>query len=235
MIELFVTPAGIPKHLDRNRPVVIIDIFRASTSIAAALAAGAKEVRFAGSMAEATRLKKKYKGRAIMAGERRGLRIAGYDLGNSPREMTPEALTGRTVVFNSTNGTRMLKRFADFRHVAVGSLVSLSATVRFIRQFTTDPIICCAGREGYFSGEDTLAAGLIISRLDPAVPRDDASLAAGRLVVHGDDEWRLWAKDSLHGRYLNSLGFGDDLDFCLDVDRYDFVPVKKGSALVRWT
>lgn len=234
MIELFLVPAGIPKYLDRDRPVVIIDIFRASTSIAAALAAGAKEVRFAGSIAEASRMKKTFKGRAIMAGERRGLRIAGYDLGNSPWEMTPDILAGGTVIFNSTNGTRMLKRFADFRHVAVGSLVSLAATVRFIAQHTTDPILCCAGREGYFSGEDTLAAGMIVSRLDPTVPRDDAALAAERLVGGAGEAWRQWAQDSFHGRYLTSLGLGEDLDFCLDIDRYDFVPVKRGNAVICW-
>lgn len=233
MIELFVTPAGIPNHLDRNRPVVVIDVFRASTSIAAALAAGAKEVRFAGSTAEAARLRDICRGRVVMAGERKGFRIRGYDLGNSPREMTPERLNGRRVVFNSTNGTRLLKRFADFRRVAVGSLVSLSATVRFITECAADPILCCAGREGYFSGEDTLAAGLIVSRLDPALPRDDAAAAAERLAVGSGKAWRRWAKESFHGRYLTSIGLGDDLDVCLDVDRYDFVPVKKGSALVR--
>ncbi|MDD4050418.1 MAG: 2-phosphosulfolactate phosphatase, partial [candidate division Zixibacteria bacterium] len=159
--------------------------------------------------------------------------ISGYDLGNSPREMTPDILAGRTVVFNSTNGTRLLKRFADFRHVAVGSLVSLSATMRFIAQYKADPIVCCAGREGFFSGEDTLAAGLIISRLDSAISRDDAALAAERLVGGAGETWRQWVRDSFHGRYLISLGFGEDLDFCLDVDRYDFVPVKAGSAIIR--
>lgn len=232
MIELFVTPAGLPNHLDRNRPVVVIDIFRASTSITAALAAGAKEVYFAGSLAEAARLRNKFKGRAVMAGERKGFRIPGYDLGNSPREMTPEILAGRIAVFNSTNGTRLLKRVADFRHVVVGSLVSLAATVRFINGHRADPILCCAGREGYFSGEDTLAAGLIISRLDSAITRDDASSAAERLAAGSRRTWRRWAKDSFHGRYLTSIGLGDDLDFCLEVDRYDFVPVKKGRALV---
>jgi 2-phosphosulfolactate phosphatase len=233
MIELFVTPAGIPSHLDRNRPVVVIDVFRASTSITAALAAGAKAVCFAGSMTEAARLRKKLKGRAVMAGERKGFRIPGYDLGNSPREMTADVLAGKMAVFNSTNGTRLLKRFADFRHVAVGSLVSLSATVRFIAAYVADPIICCAGREGYFSGEDTLAAGMIISRLDPAIPRDDAALAAERSAIGLGNAWQRWAKDSFHGRYLASIGLGDDLDVCLDVDRYDFVPVKRGGAIVR--
>jgi 2-phosphosulfolactate phosphatase len=233
MIELFVVPAGIPKYLDRDRPVVIIDVFRASTSIAAALAAGAKEARFAGSMAEAARLKRQFKGRAIMAGERKGLRIPGYDLGNSPREMIPDVLAGRPVIFNSTNGTKLLKRFADFRHVAVGSPVTLTATVRFLTGYKQDPILCCAGREGFLSGEDTLAAGQIIARLDPAIPRDDAALAAERLAVGAGEAWRQWARDSFHGRYLVSLGFGEDLDFCLDVDRYDFVPVKAGRAVIR--
>ncbi len=233
MVELYLIPAGIPDDLDRNRPVVIIDIFRASTSIAAALDAGAGEVYVAGSMEDAESLKRKL-GDVIMAGERGGLRIDGYDLGNSPREMTPEAVAGRAVIFNSTNGTKLLRRFAGFPHVMVGSFVCLSAVISYLGKFESDPIFCCAGQVGKFSTEDTLAAGHIISRLDRSDDDlDDASLFARRMIDRAGDEWLPWAKNSSHGRYLATLGLADDLDFCLTLDKYDFVPILSEGRIVR--
>ena len=234
MIELYVIPAGIPDDLDRSRPVVVIDVFRASTSITAALHAGAEVVYVAGSRAEADDLKSQIGGRIVMAGERKGFKIPGYDLGNSPREMTPETVGGRPVIFNSTNGTKLLRRLAGFEHVAVGSLVSLSATLAYAAQFETHPIICCAGREGTFSAEDILAAGLLISKLRPSDgDLDDAATFARRLVESSGEKWRDWAKSSFHGRYLASIGLADDLDYCLTVDRFDFVPVLSGDKIVR--
>ena len=234
MIELYVIPAGIPDDLDRSRPVVVIDVFRASTSITAALYAGATAIHVAGSMDEAEGLKRQLGDRAVLAGERKGLKIPGYDLGNSPREMTPDTVGGRTVIFNSTNGTKLLRRLAGFEHVAVGSLVSLSATLSYATQFNVHPIICCAGREGTFSAEDTLAAGLLISKLRPSDgDLDDAATFARRLVESSGEKWRDWAKSSFHGRYLASIGLADDLDYCLTVDRFDFVPVLSGDKIVR--
>jgi 2-phosphosulfolactate phosphatase len=233
MVELYLIPAGIPDDLDRSRPVVIIDIFRASTSIAAALDSGAKEAYVAGSMEDAESLKHKL-GDVVLAGERHGLRIDGYDLGNSPREMTPQAVAGRAVIFNSTNGTKLLRRFADFPHVLVGSFVCLSAVISYLGKFASDPIFCCAGQVGKFSAEDTLAAGYIISRLGRSDDDlDDASLFARRMIDTAGEKWTQWAKNSSHGRYLATLGLADDLDFCLTVDKYDFVPTLSDGRIGR--
>jgi len=234
MLELYNIPAGIPENLDRNRPVVVIDIFRASTSITAALASGAREIYVAGSRAEAENLKRQIGPEVVMAGERSGFKIEGYDLGNSPREMTPDKVAGRPVIFNSTNGTKLLRRFAEFKHVAVGSIVALSATVKYLAGFKADPIIACAGREGTFSAEDTLAAGLIISRLPKdKIKLDDAAGCVGRLVELSDGRWLEWAKNSFHGRYLASIGLAEDLDFCLTTDSHDFVPVMSAGKLIK--
>lgn len=234
MLELYQIPAGIPENLDRNRPVVVIDIFRVSTSITVALSNGAREIHVAGSRAEAEKLKKEIGPGVVMAGERAGLKIEGYDLGNSPREMNPEKVSGRPVIFNSTNGTKLLRRFADFEHVGVGSLVSLSATVKYLTNFNTDPVLACAGREGTFSAEDTLAAGLIISRLEKSdTDLDDASISARRLVELSEGRWREWARNSFHGHYLASIGLADDLDVCLSIDAHDFIPIKPGEVIVR--
>jgi 2-phosphosulfolactate phosphatase len=234
MIELCFIPVGIPDNLDRNRPVVVVDIFRASTSIAAALHSGADAVYVAGSMKEADALKQQIGGNVVLAGERGGLRIEGYDLGNSPREMTPDAVAGRHVIFNSTNGTKLLRRFAGFQSVVVGSFVCLSALVSYLGKCGGDPILCCAGQSGKFSTEDALAAGFIISRLDrPDADLDDAGLFARRMVGMAGDAWKDWARNSSHGHLLASLGLADDLDFCLTIDKYDFVPVLDGDRIRR--
>jgi 2-phosphosulfolactate phosphatase len=234
MVELYLIPAGIPDNLDRNRPVVIIDIFRASTSIAAALHSGAADIRVAESMEDAENLKHRSGGDVVMAGERGGLRIEGYDLGNSPREMTPEAVADRTVIFNSTNGTKLLRRFIDFPHVAVGSFVCLSAVLSYLGKLEADPIICCAGQLGKFSAEDTLAAGHIIAKLRrPDDQLDDASLFARRMVDIAGERWKDWAENSSHGQLLASLGVAADLDFCLTIDKYDFVPIINGDRILR--
>lgn len=234
MVELYLIPAGIPDDLDRNRPVVIFDIFRASTSIAAALHSGARDIYVAGSMEDAEAIKHKLGENVVLAGERGGLRIEGYDLGNSPREMTSDAVANQTVIFNSTNGTKLIRRFADFPQVAVGSFVCLSAVLSYLGTCDTDPILCCAGQLGKFSVEDTLAAGLVVSRLGrPDNHLDDASLFARRMVDHAGEKWRDWAKHSSHGQLLASLGLADDLDFCLTIDKFDFVPVLRDNRISR--
>lgn len=233
MIELFNLPADIPDNLDRKRPVVVIDIFRASTSIAAALASKAKEIHVAGSKEEAEFLKQKIGGDVVLAGEREGFKIEGYDLGNSPLEMIPERVSGHPVIFNSTNGTRLLRRFADFENVAIGSLVSLTAVVSYLGGFDNHPVLCCAGREGKFSAEDTLAAGMVLSHLEwQPEEMDDAANFTRRLVETSEGKWREWARNSFHGRYLASIGLADDLEFCLTVDKFDFLPVKSKDIFV---
>ncbi|MEZ5357875.1 MAG: 2-phosphosulfolactate phosphatase [Candidatus Zixiibacteriota bacterium] len=234
MIELYTVPAGIPDEIEHDRPVVVLDIFRASTSIAAALNAGASRIYFAGSIAEAEAIKAERGGDVIMAGERKGYRIEGYDLGNSPREMTPDILSGRDVIFNSTNGTKLLRRFENSQHVIVGSFVCLDAVVTYVHAFAQDPIVCCAGTVGKFSGEDTLAAGMIISHLHRMGRKgDDASDFARRLVENHPGQWREWAIQSKHGCYLASIGLAEDLEYCTELNRFSFMAIKEGEAIVR--
>lgn len=234
MIELYTVPAGVPDDIERDRPVVVLDIFRASTSMAAALDAGAARLFFAGSIVEAEAMKTAHGRNVVMAGERDGYRIEGYDLGNSPRDMSPEILSGRDVIFNSTNGTKLLKRFEASDTVIVGSFVCLDAVVSHVLSFSADPVICCAGTVGKFSGEDTLAAGMIISHLHRRGRKgDDASDFARRLVENHPGQWRDRARNSRHGRYLASIGLGEDLDYCTELNRFSFVAVKEKEAVVR--
>ena len=171
---------------------------------------------------------------ALLAGERNGIKIEGYDLGNSPCDMTPSLVGGRIMVFDSTNGTKLARQFESFSHVAFGSLVSLTASVAFVREIGGDPIVACAGRLGDFSAEDALASGYLISKfMTGDCELNDAASFAVRLVEKSGELWRSWAGDSFHGRYLKSIGFEADVDFCLTIDRFGFVPVKREDKFVR--
>ncbi len=235
MIELFLLPADIPDDIERNRPIVILDIFRASTSMAAALNAGAEKLYPAGSIEEADSLKNSLGPDILTAGERGGYRIEGYDFGNSPLEMTPEIASGKKLIFNSTNGTKLYRKFDDFENVIIGSFVCMSAVVEYLKKFETYPVICCAGQEGRFSGEDTLAAGMLISRLkETRFDWDDASEFACLAFEQCGDDWRKRAMSASHGRMLASIGLKDDLPFCTDLDRFNIVPVKSGDGIIRF-
>ncbi len=233
MIALYLLPSVIPSDIDRNRPIVIFDIFRASTSMAAALNSGADEIHPAGSIAEAKSMREKMGDSLLMAGERGGLKIEGYDFGNSPREMISDKISGRKVIFNSTNGTKLLRKFTGFENVCVGSFVCMSATVSYLDKFELDPVICCAGQEGKFSGEDTMAAGMLISRLvQKGAKLDDASEFALNAYEKCGEEWRDSAMNASHGRHLKSIGLEKDLPYCTDVDRFSFVPVMIDDKIV---
>ncbi|MFH1700519.1 MAG: 2-phosphosulfolactate phosphatase [Candidatus Zixiibacteriota bacterium] len=234
MIELFLVPAEIPVDLDKDRTVVIVDIFRATTSMAAALAASAEALYPVGSIAEAGKLKNELGDSTLLAGERNGYRIEKYDFGNSPAEMIQEKVSGQKIIFNSTNGTKLLRRFSEFDKVLLGSFVCMSSVVSMLTELSAPPVICCAGQEGRFSGEDTMAAGMMISRLSDIFPYGNDAAQFARLSYENcGADWREIAINSTHGQYLKSIGMGDDLVFCTDLDRFDFLPIKSGNKIIR--
>ncbi len=232
-----------------------IDVLRASTTIVTALSAGAREVRPASSPGEArARLARAVAaGRSreslLLGGEERGLRVEGFDLGNSPLEYTREVVSGKTIFFSTTNGTKTLRRAAGrgrqkASRVLVASFGNVSAVVRELLVGDKDVTLCCAGTRGGFSLEDVLLAGLIVSLLEAngrsrgagegaAAPAcdfvfRDLARAASTLYrsLAGEDGAGL--SDAIlgtdHARHLASLGFRDDVAYAATRDLTDVVP-----------
>ncbi len=142
--------------------VVMIDVLRASTTITTALAAGAVEVFPLGeveqSQQKAAALRQTLDRPPVLGGERGGLPIDGFDLGNSPSEYTAQSVGARTVIFTTTNGTQALLICGAAKRVLIGSFVNFSAV---LRQLTGElPIhLLCAGTRGRITREDVLFAG----------------------------------------------------------------------------
>jgi 2-phosphosulfolactate phosphatase len=215
-----------------GRVVAVIDVLRASTTIAVALANGARAVVPFDSSEEAVTRAKQFERREVkLAGERKMHAIPGFDLGNSPREFTRDAVEGKTVLFTTTNGTGTLTAVQGARDVVVAGYVNFSAVLAMLRAAArsgTDVSIICAGRDRQFSLEDAACAGRYaryIARRLPDATMNDAALASTMIDRrYGENLTRLFT-ESNHGRALAEAGFDDDLVLCGTVDAYPVIPV----------
>jgi 2-phosphosulfolactate phosphatase len=216
----------------QGRVVAMIDVLRASTTIAVALHNGAKAIiPLEGSEEVVTRSKQFERASVLLAGERRMLRMEGFDLGNSPLEHTPEAVGGKTVLLTTTNGTKALLAVQGARDVLVASYVNLAAACAMLRAALrggADLTIVCAGHDRQFALEDAACAGRIVHHVSKrlsAVDVNDAALAASLIDrKYGDNLMRLF-KTAAHGRALAAAGFEGDLAACAAVDSYSVVPI----------
>ena len=215
-----------------GRVVAVIDVLRAATSIAVALANGARAVIPFDSSDEALDRSKAFDRKDVkLVGERKMLPIPGFDLGNSPLEFTREAVEGKTVLMTTTNGTGALTAVQGARDVIVASYVNFSASLAMLRTALrggTDVAIICAGREKQFSLEDAACAGRYARQIvqrDGDVALNDAGLACVMVARrYGEDIARLF-EAATHGRALAEAGFIQDLIVCAGLDTYPVVPV----------
>lgn len=223
-----------------GRVVAVVDVLRASTSIAVALANGAKSVIPFDSPEEAvTRRLSLDKSDVRLAGERKMVMIPGFDLGNSPREFTPETIGGKTVLMVTTNGTGSLTAVQGARDVVVASYVNFTAVLALLRSAArggADVTIICSGRDRQFSLEDAACAGRyarqIAKRLSDADLNDAARAAQLIDKKYGDNLKRLF-EDSTHGRALAEAGFTEDLEICAAVDSYSVVPIYQDRQITK--
>ena len=146
---------------------VIIDILRASTTMITALHHGAAAVVPCGTVEQAMHLRRNSgpETRVLLGGERGGIRIEGFDLGNSPADYTADVVDSRILAFTTTNGTRALLRSVQADQIVVGAFVNLSVLVAHLRRKNRPVHLVCAGTDGHITGEDVLFAGAVVDRL----------------------------------------------------------------------
>ena len=223
-----------------GRVVAVIDVLRASSTIATALANGARSIVPLESSEEVILRSKQFARRDVkLAGERRMLPIPGFDLGNSPGEYTPEAIEGKTILFATTNGTPALLATQGARDVIVASYVNLKASLAFLRTAARgggDVTILCAGRERHFALEDAACAGRYVYQITKRLQQadvNDAALAASLIDrKYGDNLMRLFST-AAHGRALAAAGFEGDLAACAAVDSYPVIPIFQDRQITK--
>jgi 2-phosphosulfolactate phosphatase len=239
-IDVFFGTAGITPADVSGRAVAVIDVLRASTSIAVALDNGARAiVPFEKSDDVVTRAKDFGKADVRLAGERRSLPIPGFDLGNSPQGFTREMVENRTILMATTNGTGAITATQGARAVIIASDVTCSAALAFLRAALrggADVALICAGQDRRFALEDAACAGRyahhIARRLARATMNDGAQACVLIDKKYGENLKRLF-EASDHGRYLKEQGFEEDLAVCAGVDTHAVLAVYQDRQITK--
>jgi 2-phosphosulfolactate phosphatase len=222
-LDVYFTPYDFNDSEYPGYSALVIDVLRATTSIATACAHGCECIIPVKTVEEAVQLKTRYPD-VLLAGERKGCLIPGFNLGNSPREYTTEQVSGKTIVMTTTNGTLALSKAAAMQTVYTCAFVNVESITRTVYNAKENLVIICAGSEGRFSLEDVLCAGLVAERLSPTAKLSDTALAAQAMYRDFSTDLLRRVTESSHAQYLNNIGFGQDIALCLEQDTLSVVP-----------
>jgi 2-phosphosulfolactate phosphatase len=194
---------------------IVVDVLRATSTIAQALASGYRRVLCCAEIDEALALRAEL-GEGLLGGERSAVRVEGFDVGASPREFVePRA---ETLILSTTNGTRaILAAASSCEEVILGSVLNLEAVVRAARALARDVEIVCAGFKGAFALDDAYCAGRIVQGLEG--DRSDAAIAAELIARSFAD-----ASAGLNARTYGPSGLDDDISWCARESVLDVVP-----------
>lgn len=233
-VDVFAVYTEISERDLRDRTVVVIDLLRATTTMATAMTNGAKKIIPVADVEDAIALSRTLdKKEALLCGERNALPLPGFDLGNSPLEYTREAVEGKTVVITTTNGAYALNAVKNADRVYLGALANRSALVRKLVEVGADVTIVCAGTRERFSADDVYTAGAVINglrALGASIEANDLGVVAELLYV--SDYGNLNAiRSTHHYNVLVDIGLTDDLQFCFTEDTTDVVPQFKNGVI----
>ena len=227
---------GLLHLLDvHNSVIVIIDILRATSTIATALYNGARSVIPVDSVSRCIELGRQIDG--IAAGERDGKIAEGLQYGNSPFEYSREFIEGKTLVLTTTNGTRLLHMALEkgATEIITGSFNNFSSVCNYLLAENKNVILGCAAWKDKINLEDTLFAGAVISKIKNNFSiRCDSSLMAAAIYEHaGKDLFTFMKKNNAsHYHRLMSFDLEKDIRYCLETDVADVLPYYRDGTLV---
>lgn len=229
---------GPPWSADTVRAahVAVVDVLRATTTIATALANGAAGVIAVAEPEDAIALGNRLgRERVLLCGERGSVRIEGFDLDNSPASFTPHAVTGKTLLITTTNGTRALRAVATAASVRAAALVNRTAVADALAHETGDVVIVCSGQDNGFALEDALGAGALVDTLLTLigdVDLCDGARAAALLYRAVADRLADAVASADHAQALARKGFAGDVTRCAALDTLGVVPTLRDGVLV---
>jgi len=220
-VEICFSPELIHLHSLENKIVVVVDIFRATSTMIAALANGIEEIKTFADLEECRQMSKKG---YLIAGERNGLTAEGFELGNSPVAYLNEAYAGRKLAMTTTNGTLAISKSSEADEILIGAFPNLSATIQYLQSKNQDVLIHCAGWKGMFNLEDSLYAGALVKSLESShEASDDGALAMKALFEKEGHDLKGFLSQASHAKRLQNHNIESDIDFCLTFNLFEIV------------
>jgi len=220
-IEVCFSPELIHLHEVEDKLVVVVDIFRATSTMVAALAHGVTEII---PFADLESCRAMQVQGYLIAGERNGLTAPGFELGNSPIAFLEGNYAGNKLAMTTTNGTLAIEKSKAAAEILIGAFPNLKATATYIQSQHLDVLIHCAGWKGRFNLEDSLYAGALAKLLEHSHQSADDGIVAIKTLyaAHGTNLADFLTQAS-HAKRLQNHGIEKDIEFCLSVDVYSQV------------
>ncbi len=229
------SPALIHLYDVSSSIVVIIDVLRATSTIATALYNGAKDIIPVDSVADCIRIGRELN--CITAGEREGKIAEGLEYGNSPFEYSKDFIAGKTLVLTTTNGTKLLHmaHARGAKEIITGSFPNISAVCNYLMFKKMNVILACAAWKDKVNIEDSLFAGAVVNRLKERFTIEcDYSQMAESLYVTAKDDLYAFMKErnATHYHRLTKFGLEKDIRYCLTNDSAPALPVYEDGKLL---
>ena len=216
-------------HLHQFKTVVVVDVFRSSSTIITALGNGAKCVIPFTNLSKAVRAHRTSRLSTILAGERKGVTPAHFDYNISPFEMSPENVSGRIILYSSSNLTRILSGLEKRHRILVGAIINARAVANYLEARDDDVAIVPCGTRLGTTIEDLAGGGAIAASIEHADFSDDALAAIG---FFNAKDWKSLVKRGRIAARLKELGFQRDVDHCLRLNSSSVVPGLVGNKIV---
>lgn len=228
-VEVCLTPDLIHQFDLKGKIAVVVDIFRATSCMVTGLAYGVEAIYPVDNIDACFELGRQG---MITAGERGGVKIEGFTIGNSPFEYMKDEYRGKSVAVTTTNGTRAILASTEADQVLIGAFLNLDTLASYLSYLQKDVVIHCAGWMGTVNIEDTLFAGALIDKISDTrrFSGDPAMLALQLFEKHKNDLLKI-AKTSSHAERLKNFGVDKDLEFCLDMSLYSVLPEFRNGKL----
>ena len=234
-VSVYPFPGAVSEKQYYNRTVVVVDVLRATTCIVEALQNGASQVVPARDPGEAMGFAGHLGRReSLLTGERGGLRLPDFDLGNSPLEFTQKTVAGKTVVITTTNGTAAIHAARAAYRMLIGCMRNRSAVAGAAAETGKDILILCAGTVGECSADDMVAAGSILEAVLKDLPEKPVLNDFARICLLLYRDWKKGDADlseMTHYHVLHELGFVEDLQFCFMEDQTNIVPKYENGSI----
>ncbi|AEG58678.1 2-phosphosulfolactate phosphatase [Desulforamulus ruminis] len=226
-IDIAYLPGDIKQGNLSNTVCIVLDIFRATTTIVTSISNGCRTIIPVLSTEEARDLADRI-GPALFAGERQSIKIDGFDFGNSPFEFSREKVKDQTIIMTTTNGTTAIKATEGAKCTLIGSFLNANAVCQKALKHGKNILIVCAGTDGLLSLEDTLCAGFLVDILseqpDEVIHLSDSARGALLMYTAVKDRLLQTVIKSRNGERLYNLNRLDDISYCLQSNKLKIVP-----------
>lgn len=231
-VDIIISAGDIKEKKVLDKTVIVIDMLRATSVITTAVANGCNEVIPLLTIDEAMDLVREERSRYILGGERKALKIEGFDCSNSPLEYTSQLVKGKSIVLTTTNGTRAIKGCEGARNILIAAMINGAAAAIKAAELNNDLVIVNAGTYDEFSIDDFICSGYIIDCLKDQcdVLLSDIATTAHYIYKNNEDIFGF-IKFASHYKRIEELGLQEDLEYCCRKSIIDVVPEYKDGNI----